>query len=85
MGGQHHRTRGVSIAGISINESKIITNCLDKLEISENELVAIVLPDWKLIPRIDHGMIKAIHLSKKQCIVFSSSYDEEAIFSICKE
>ncbi len=65
------------------NAPKIITECLDKIEIPDNEPIAIVLMGAGMIGTLSgadpRANVKAIHASKKNCILYSLEYSKVAV------
>ncbi len=68
---------------------EVIKICLDKIEAPETEPIAIVLMGAGMIGQMSgadvKANIKAIHLSKKNCIVYTLEYTKDAIMNVLSE
>ncbi len=63
-----------------------ITEALDKIDVPDDKEVAVVLMGTGMIGQMSgadgRANVKAIHASKKNCVVYSIDYAEEAILEV---
>ncbi len=67
---------------------KAIITCLEKIQVTDTEPIAVVLMGAGMIGQMSGADVKAniraIHQSKKNCVVYSLQYSEKAIFDVLK-
>jgi hypothetical protein len=66
--------------------AEAVKNGLDKLQVPENETIAVAMLETGFIGYVSghnaRKILEAIHASNKQCIVYSFKYNKEEIFSL---
>ena len=63
-----------------------ITEALDKIDVPDNKEIAVVLMGTGMIGQMSgadgRANVKAIHASKKSCVVYTLDYSEKAILEV---
>ena len=67
------------------NAPNAITACLDKLNVPEDETIAVVLMGAGMIGQLSGANVKenirAIHRSKKKCVIYNLMYTKKAVMN----